>query len=110
MASIALASAARRRAWRRPEWPWVALVVAAWAVLVAGAATGGDGAMAGHPHAPSLPSWTLMVVAMMLPATIGVLRAVSFDSMWDRRYRSPALFGLAYLAVWIAFGAVALGA
>ena len=51
-----------------------------------------------------------MVVAMMVPATIPVLRAVSFDSMWDRRYRSPALFALAYLAAWVAFGAVAVGA
>ncbi len=51
-----------------------------------------------------------MVVAMMLPATVPVLRAISFDSMWDRRYRSPALFLAAYLAVWLALGAIALGA
>ena len=60
--------------------------------------------------APGLAWWTLMVVAMMVPATIPVLRAISFDSMWQRRYRAPPLFVAAYLAVWVAFGAVALGA
>ena len=84
MATLALAGAARRGAWRRPEWPWVALVVAAWAALIAGAAAG--------PRAPASARGALMVVAMMLPATIPVARAISFDSMWDRRYRSPALF------------------
>jgi predicted metal-binding membrane protein len=103
MATIAIGAAARRRAWRRPESPWVALVVAAWAALVAGA--GGGGA-----HAPGPGSWTLMAVATMVPATIPVLRAVSFDSMWQRRHRSAALFLVAYLAVWMAVGAVALGA
>jgi predicted metal-binding membrane protein len=105
MATIAIGAAARRRAWRRPEWPWAALVVAAWAALLAGA--GGGGA---HGHAPGPASWTLMVVATMVPATIPVLRAVSLDSMWQRRHRSAALFLVAYLAVWMAFGAVALGA
>lgn len=99
MASIAFPSAARRHAWRRPEWPWVALVAAAWAALVAGGAV----------HHPGVATWTLMVVAMMVPATIPVLRAISFNSLWDRRYRSPALFLAAYLAVWVALGALALG-
>ena len=34
----------------------------------------------------------VMVVAMMLPAAIPLARAISFDSVWDRRYRSAALF------------------
>ena len=104
MASLALPSAVSRLRVRRPEWPWVALVVAAWAALLIAGTAGG------HAHAPSLAAWTLMVVAMMVPATIPVLRAISFDSMWHRRCRSPALFLVAYLAVWVAFGAVALGA
>jgi len=102
MATIAIG--ARHRAWRHPEWPWVALVVAAWAVIVAGGTAGG------HRHGLGFASWTLMVVAMMLPATIGVLRAISFDSMWGRRYRSPSLFLAAYLAAWAALGTVALAA
>jgi predicted metal-binding membrane protein len=47
---------------------------------------------------------------MMVPATIPVARQISFDSMWHRRYRSPLLFLGAFVAVWVAFGAVALGA
>lgn len=107
MASLAFPSAVRRRAWRRPEWPWVVVAVAAWAVLAAG---GGAASLHAAGLGVGVASWTLMVVAMMLPATIPVLRAVSFDSMWHRRYRSPALFLAAYLAVWVAFGAIALGA
>jgi predicted metal-binding membrane protein len=100
-----IAGAARRRTWRRPEWPWVALVVAAWAALMAG-----DSLSMSHARAPDLPTWALMTVAMMVPATIPVVRAMSFDSMWNRRYRSPALFLLAYLAIWVTFGAVVLAA
>jgi predicted metal-binding membrane protein len=103
MTSIAIAGAARRGVWRRPEWPWVALVVAAWVALLAGARMS---AM----HAPNVGGWTLMVVAMMVPATIPALRAMSFDSMWDRRYRAPALFLVAYVAVWVAIGAAAIAA
>src|SRR5204862_51039 len=103
MASIALASAARRRAWRRPEWPWVALVVAAWAVLVAGAATGGGGAMAGHPAlacAPSPPRRGLGAAGRLLrgrlrgqgPARWAALRALAG---WRRPARPPRRSGCA---------------
>ncbi len=102
MATLAVPAAARRRMWLRPEWPWVVLVVAAWVALVAG--------VAGHTLPAGLAWWALMVVAMMVPATIPVLRRISFDSMWHRRYRSPLLFLAAFVAVWMAFGAVALGA
>ena len=101
--------ALRRRTWRRPEWPWVALAGAAWLALIAGAALAPAGA--GHgAHELGIGMWALMVVAMMLPGEILVLRAISFDSMWHRRLRSPLLFLAAYLGVWIAFGALALGA
>jgi predicted metal-binding membrane protein len=109
VASLALPSAARRSAWRRPEWPWVAVVVAAWAGLVAWSVAAG-GAMEHALAAAGLGWWALMVVAMMIPATVPVARQISFDSMWDRRYRSPLLFLVAFVAVWVAFGAVALGA
>ena len=108
MASLAIPSVARGAVRRRPEWPWVVLAVAAWGLLVAG-----DGGMGGgmhHVSAPGLGWWTLMVVAMMVPATIPALRQISFGSMWDRRYRSPLLFLAAYVAVWVAVGAVALAA
>jgi predicted metal-binding membrane protein len=101
VASFAFPRAARAGAWRRPEWPWVALVVAAWTAVLTGA--GGAGSM-------GVPWWTLMVVAMMVPATIPVARAISFASMWQRRYRAPLLFLAAYVAVWMALGAGAIGA
>jgi predicted metal-binding membrane protein len=103
VASFAFPNAARAGVWRRPEWPWVALVVAAWSAVLVGA--GGGGAMA-----RSLQWWALMVVAMMVPATIPVLRAISFASMWNRRYRAPLLFLAAYLTVWLALGALAIAA
>jgi predicted metal-binding membrane protein len=95
--------------WRRPEWPWVVVALAAWSVLVAGAFAA-PGAMDHEAHLPGLDMWAVMVVAMMLPATIPVARAISFDSMWDRRYRSALLFLCAYAGVWIAVGAVAIAA
>jgi predicted metal-binding membrane protein len=108
VASFAIPSAARLRARRRPEWPWVALVVGAWVALVTGA--GGRGGATDHAAAPGLGWWTLMVVAMMVPATIPALRVISFDSMWHRRYRAPLAFLAAFVAVWVAFGVVAIGA
>jgi predicted metal-binding membrane protein len=103
VAPSALPSAARLRTWR-PEWPWVALVVAAWTAVV----TGG-GAM-DHAVAPGLEWWTLMVVAMMVPATIPIARTISLESMWQRRYRAPLAFLLAYVAAWVVLGAGAIGA
>jgi predicted metal-binding membrane protein len=52
----------------------------------------------------------MMVVAMMLPASLPAVRAVSLESMWHRRYRAGGLFAASYLAVWTAFGAIALAA
>lgn len=87
----------RRAAWSVPEWPWIVLVTSAWALL------------ATHEvHGRGLGSWVIMVVAMMLPATLPLARLISLQSLWNRRYRSAAIFLAAYVAVWTAFGAVAL--
>jgi predicted metal-binding membrane protein len=51
-----------------------------------------------------------MVLAMMLPATLPTVRAVSLRSMWDRRYQAPAIFLSAYILIWAAVGAIALAA
>ena len=76
------------------------------------AGTAGDGARSAGAALGTLSAglgwWALMVLAMMVPATIPVLRRISFDSMWHRRYRSPLLFLAAFIAVWTAFGAAAL--
>lgn len=82
-----------------PEWPWIVLVSGAWALLLM------------HPvHGRGPGAWLVMVVAMMLPATLPIARAISFQSPWDRRYRAPAVFLATYVAIWVAFGFVALAA
>jgi predicted metal-binding membrane protein len=123
-------SAGYRRAVRflrwTPEW-WMALPIgAAWLLLVAHAAGGGAApaaVTAGHAHhaaAPagpafdvaravtSLADWTVMTVAMMLPVSLPAVRHVSFNSIRRRRWRAMALFALAFLVPWIAFGAFAI--
>jgi predicted metal-binding membrane protein len=123
---------------RRPEWPLALVVVAAWAALLTarsshGAAhktmtvTMGDGShvhlsvgMAGmhmsathHPPGAVLPfllQWALMVVAMMVPATLPAVRHVAFNSIRRRRRWAMTLYLATYVAIWLCFGLVALGA
>jgi predicted metal-binding membrane protein len=126
----------RRLIWRRPEWPWALLVGSAWIVLVAERAwPAAHPPLAGpemqHPMGPAMsmgsptsaphshhhhdlsPSglgwWMLMTIAMMVPAALPVLREISFQSVWARRYRSSAIFLTGYLAVWGMFGAATVG-
>jgi predicted metal-binding membrane protein len=123
-------------AWRHPEWPWACLAAGAWIVLLVDevwpepSSTPTDSAMAhpmpsgismespmggphGHQHhdlsSAGLGFWMLMTVAMMVPAALPIIREVSLQSIWTRRYRSPAIFFVGYLSVWGAFGALALG-
>jgi len=55
-----------------------------------------------------LPGWSLMVVAMMVPATLPAVRHVGLNSMRYRRRRAMAFYVAAYVALWAAFGLVAL--
>jgi predicted metal-binding membrane protein len=86
---------------------------------------GGMGAMpmpAGHLHsqpAPDagfwngwagLPLWTLMCVAMMIPAALPAARHVGLNSLRRRRQRAITGFLVAYLMLWSAFGLLALPA
>jgi predicted metal-binding membrane protein len=50
--------------------------------------------------------WLLMSAAMMLPSTVPAVRHTAFNSLRHRRHRAVAVFAAAYLAVWLAFGAV----
>lgn len=101
---------------------WVA-AAAAWLVLVGTAWTGS--ARLGHHHsvAGALESgtrplavlaiftafWLLMVSAMMLPTTVPMVRMFHTVSAGaDRPGRARAAFLAAYLAIWLAFAAVAL--
>jgi len=94
---------ARQLLLRRPELGASAVVLGAWVALLAFAARGG------HRHVSGgLPYWTLMTVAMMGPAALAGIRHTGLNSLRWRRRRAMAEFAAAYLAVWIAFGALAL--
>jgi predicted metal-binding membrane protein len=110
-----VATTLRSLTWRRPEWPWVLLVAGAWLVLVLEmrpAAHAMHHSTAGSRHhglsGSGLGWWMLMAVAMMLPAALPLLREISLESIWSRRYRSSAFFLAGYLALWALFGAAAL--
>jgi predicted metal-binding membrane protein len=88
---------------RRPELGASAVVLGAWVALLAFAAQGG------HRHVSAgLPYWTLMTVATMGPAALAGIRHTGLNSLRWRRRRAMAEFAAAYLAVWLAFGALAL--
>lgn len=98
---------ARRALWFRPEWPWALLAGAAWVLLIL---TGDLPLRGSHAHhdSTSIAHWSAMAMAMMLPATLPMLRAIAQRSLWQRRCRAPAVFLVAYLLTWVAIGAVAI--
>lgn len=68
-----------------------------------------------HQHAAlagsgALPSWTLMAIAMMAPLALPAIRHVGRNSVRSRRQWAMALYFGVYVAVWVAFGVLALGA
>lgn len=78
---------------------------------------GGGGAGSGHGGdlgAGSLlagaPMWALMSAAMMVPSTLPTVRHVAVNSVWWRRRRATGEFLLAFLAAWVAFSVLVLGA
>ncbi|MFN8464078.1 MAG: DUF2182 domain-containing protein [Caldilineaceae bacterium] len=94
----------------------VGMVPAAWVVLVAWAmspyAEWLDHAEMAHMPAPASLrlivftfGWALMVVAMMLPATLLLLRRCAGDQTFAINRLGPVI--LAYLVVWIVFGSLA---
>ncbi|MQA16688.1 MAG: DUF2182 domain-containing protein [Pseudonocardiaceae bacterium] len=107
-------------AWR-PEWPVAVIVVMAWVALIAiHASSSMQGAHAAHVGAAAptallaavggwaLVSWALMSVAMMVPVTLPAVRHVGLNSIRRRRRRAMALYAASYVAVWVAFGVLAL--
>jgi predicted metal-binding membrane protein len=58
----------------------------------------------------TVPTFTLMVIAMMLPASSASIRSVAARSLWRRRNRAVAVWTLGYAAVWLLGGAAILGA
>lgn len=55
-----------------------------------------------------LTDWMVMAAAMMLPITLPAGRYVATNSIRGRRLRALAVYTVAYLLVWTAFGAAAL--
>jgi predicted metal-binding membrane protein len=97
---------------RSAEGGVLLVVVAAWTALIAwhpGAAVH----VAPDVHEPPgvagmLSLWTLMCLAMTLPAALPAVRHVVANSLRWRRRRAVVEFVVAHLAVWVAFGLVAL--
>ncbi len=100
---------ARRLLWFRPEWPWALLALLAWSLLFL---THDLSLLARGPDhdSTSIAHWAAMVMAMMLPATLPMLRGIARVSLWQRRYRSPAVFLISYLLIWVGLGAIAIAA
>jgi predicted metal-binding membrane protein len=104
---------------RTPDWWLGAASLVAWMALTAmflGMATGslhaGHGGAGGGAaelsYGALLASWALMVVAMMLPLVREQARWLALRSLRRDSRRVVATFTLAYLALWVAFGAVAI--
>lgn len=66
------------------------------------------GARADDVVPASIVPWLVMVTAMMAPAALPTVRRLALTSLWRRRQRTVALFVGGYLAVWTAFGVLAL--
>ena len=60
--------------------------------------------------AAALTDWGLMAAAMMLPVAVPAARHVAQNSLRRRRRRAVAELLAGYLAIWIAFGPLALAA
>jgi predicted metal-binding membrane protein len=67
-----------------------------------------NSALLGSGAAAAIAMWTLMVVAMMLPAAIPAVRHVAANSLRRRRRRAIAAFVCVYALIWIAFGGLVL--
>lgn len=106
----------RQAARHHPEYGAVLAIIAAWVAVVGFHADLAGVASAGHHHGvharPSvlaaLPMWTVMCIAMMVPAALPAVRHVGTNSLRWRQQRAIAEFLVAYVGVWVAFGVAAL--
>lgn len=93
--------------WRHPEVPAVAAILAAWIVLAVVHWANHD-QVATDAWSFGVASWSLMVVAMMLPGSLPMQRRVAFNSLWHRRHRSSTIFAATYVGAWIVLGVAGL--
>jgi predicted metal-binding membrane protein len=108
----------RQAARRNPEYGAVLAIVTAWVAVVGFHTDLAGGASAGHHHGlhagPSvlatLPMWTVMCIAMMVPAALPAVRHVGTNSLRWRQQRAIVEFLAGYVGVWVAFGVVTLSA
>lgn len=90
----------------------------AWAAVVWLHAGPAGPESAGHHHGahaqPSVLStlllWTVMCIAMMVPAALLAVRHAGTNSLRWRRQRAIVEFLVGYVGVWVAFGLAALSA
>ncbi len=102
---MAMASAATPTAATGPLW----ICGLPGGMSMGGGIAGGGGGPVSEALA-GMPMWALMALAMMLPATLPATSYVAVNSLSRRRGRAVSQFLLAYLAPWLAFGAVVLPA
>jgi predicted metal-binding membrane protein len=82
-----------------------------WICNLAGGMSMGGPAAGGGPVSQAvagMPMWSLMALAMMLPAALPATSHVAVNSLRRRRGRAVSEFLIGYLALWLAFGAVVL--
>jgi predicted metal-binding membrane protein len=82
-----------------------------WICGLPGGMSMGGAAGSGEPVSQALagmPMWSLMALAMMLPAALPATAHVAVNSLSRRRGRAVSQFLVAYLAPWLAFGALVL--
>lgn len=100
-------------AWR-PDWWVVCAVVLGWILLLAThplVTPNHAGHHGGGPVHPTLTlaDWVLMSAAMMVPVTLPAVRHVAYNSIRRRREWAMLVYLVAYLAIWVGFGVLAIG-
>lgn len=91
----------RRLVARNPQWAMIVLATGAWVFLAAaprGHAAHGGAHGDGWTNALGLAA---MVVAMMLPLTMGCVREVARSAPWRRQHGAVTAFLAGYLAAWM---------
>jgi predicted metal-binding membrane protein len=98
---MAMASAASPTASVGPLW---LCDLSSGMTMTPGAGSGGPVAMA----LAGMPMWSLMALAMMLPAALPAASHVAVNSLRRRRGRAVSEFLAGYLVLWLGFGVVVL--
>jgi len=106
-------------AWRHPEWWSLAIAAIAGATLVVlhSFLTESAHAIGVSHHSPAPPpsslfpaatiafsQWLLMVLAMMVPLSVGAIRTTAARSLWRRRHRAIAAFLAGFIVPWAIAG------